>query len=224
MNNRIFFPGNPWPDGHAIKELFWSARLDPETGLWFDLHLESENYYAEDSDQDTAYDDAIDNDWESKLSWSNFHSCTLSSTYWDNIGFQVASQAAPLDMAVAEGQVFSFDNLPVTAEHYERAFGIYLLGHDGVADHRVCIKKQPLNQVFSLKWSGRIALEYNVGVGLAEFDQEFQVNYDSLTFSGIELPDGFAANEAISIANELVSGLGELEFVAREDADWLIPM
>lgn len=36
---RIFFPGNPWPEGHRIKEFAWSGRLDAKTGLWFDLHV-----------------------------------------------------------------------------------------------------------------------------------------------------------------------------------------
>ncbi len=35
MNGRIWFPGNPWPEGHALKELVWTGALVPERGLVF---------------------------------------------------------------------------------------------------------------------------------------------------------------------------------------------
>jgi len=46
--NRIYFKDNPYPNGHLIKEFKWSARVFSEDGLWFDFHLISDNYYAED--------------------------------------------------------------------------------------------------------------------------------------------------------------------------------
>ncbi|MET3287619.1 UNVERIFIED_CONTAM: hypothetical protein ABID98_000189 [Brevibacillus sp. OAP136] len=38
--NRIYFAGNPWPDGHRIKAFAWSGRLEPGSGLWFDFDLD----------------------------------------------------------------------------------------------------------------------------------------------------------------------------------------
>ncbi|GKU76386.1 hypothetical protein [Paenibacillus sp. L3-i20] len=40
--NRIYFKDNPWPNGHAIKEFERQSRLEPDSGIWFDLHLRSE--------------------------------------------------------------------------------------------------------------------------------------------------------------------------------------
>src|SRR5690348_2502727 len=48
-DNRIVFVGSPWPKGHAIKEFAWSAQLDPNSGIWFGLHLVSDKYDAEDT-------------------------------------------------------------------------------------------------------------------------------------------------------------------------------
>ncbi len=41
---RIWFPGNPWPDGHRIEEFAWTGRLDDAGRLWFDLTLRTGPY------------------------------------------------------------------------------------------------------------------------------------------------------------------------------------
>lgn len=46
--NRIFFIGNPYPLGHVIKEFGWSGRLDEDGEIYFDFHLKTDDYYAED--------------------------------------------------------------------------------------------------------------------------------------------------------------------------------
>lgn len=56
--NRIFFKDNPYPKGHQIKEFVWCARLEAdnegkEDGLYFDFHLETDDYDAEDEDEQT---------------------------------------------------------------------------------------------------------------------------------------------------------------------------
>lgn len=51
--NRIQFLGNGWARGHAIRDFFWSARLEP-SGIWFDLHLQTAQYDAEDNDLDRS--------------------------------------------------------------------------------------------------------------------------------------------------------------------------
>lgn len=67
MNGRIFFTGNPWPEGHAIDEFRWSAERRG-ADIWFDLHLVTANYYAEgdiEEDEDTDYE----TDWLSPGVW-----------------------------------------------------------------------------------------------------------------------------------------------------------
>ena len=55
--NRIYFKGNPWPEGHPVKEFKWSASIR-DGYVWFDMHLESQDYYSErdiEDDEDTEY-------------------------------------------------------------------------------------------------------------------------------------------------------------------------
>ena len=35
INGRILFPGNPWPEGHALQEFAWTVRL-VDGKVWFD--------------------------------------------------------------------------------------------------------------------------------------------------------------------------------------------
>ena len=85
---RIYFPGNPWPKGHAITQFQWSARVDRSSGIWFDLHLETDYYYADDREE---IEDRAKSDWASRIVWCNYHSCTLSSVNWvgECYGFHV---------------------------------------------------------------------------------------------------------------------------------------
>ncbi len=50
--------------------------------------------------------------------------------------------------------------LDLSAPHEERAFHIYLLGHDAVADHRITFTRVPGTQLFDIAWQGKIALAY----------------------------------------------------------------
>ena len=58
--DRIYFVDNPWPNGHRIINFKWSAHfkyeeeevLKERTGLYFDLYLETADYYEEDLDLD----------------------------------------------------------------------------------------------------------------------------------------------------------------------------
>src|SRR5262245_65251611 len=92
-HGRIYFPGNPWPGGHAVIACTWTARVERGTGIWFDLDLETEDYDAADeaSADDDSDEDAAESDWESKVVWNNYGSCILSSTRWpgDGCGFLV---------------------------------------------------------------------------------------------------------------------------------------
>jgi hypothetical protein len=43
----MYIHHNPWPNGHEISDLSLTARLERNSGIWLDLHLETDPYYAE---------------------------------------------------------------------------------------------------------------------------------------------------------------------------------
>jgi hypothetical protein len=156
---RIFFTGNPWPEGHAIKEFRWSAERRGSQ-IWFGFHLESARYYAERKIED---DESVEypSDWEAPIVWGNFHSCTISSDKWHPGGFPVC-EAAEYGAERIDGLHAHVDSLPTDLEEsYEcRAFHIYLLGHDAVADHQIIFSRVTGTECFDILWEGKIALAY----------------------------------------------------------------
>ncbi len=161
---RITFPGNPWPKGHAIAEAAWTAELTQE-GLRFHLHLVSANYAAEDRKRDEDEDEADVGDWKSKIVWTNYHRCSLSSTKWGNAGFLVATPGKPIDIEKLAGVTFTVDPMKGAAiaddvELDELAFHIYLLGHDSVTDHEIGFTRRRGPSTYDVSWNARIALTY----------------------------------------------------------------
>lgn len=192
--DRIYFPGNPWPQGHRISEFEWSARLEPATGIWFDFHLQSADYEAEDTAAEAAEEEAVDSDWESKLVWGNYHRCTISSTKWHTGGILVGTAQQPLDVARLLGSTLTADPLPLPpeADHEELAFLIYLLGHDSCANHRIHFLAQQSPTTYQLRWEGSIALTY---AGQEDFVHEFRADIHAARFAGLTIPAGFTPAE-----------------------------
>jgi hypothetical protein len=216
------FPGNPWPNGHAIKDFAWSGRLDPGSGIWFDLHLETDNYYADDENPEPDYDNEdSEGDWDSKIVWHNYHSCTVSSTYWGGDGFQVGSKEKPLDFDALTMHEFQADPLPVkfldrfpwVDENQTRAFNIYLLGHDMCADHAIRFPQRLDTDSFAIDWRGRIALTY---AGDREFRYSFRAPEIWAQFGGVFLPDGTAKRAALELVSPFIVDTGSLR-LAEED-------
>lgn len=210
--SRIKFLGNPWANGHAIQDFFWSARLKP-SGIWFDLHLQTAEYNAEDAEREEEIDES-QSDWQAKIVWNNYHQCTLSSNNWDGTGFQVASREQPLDFQALSGQEFVVDQLPVDFDQL-RPFDIYLLGHDSAADHRIRFTQRSTPNDFSVDWCGRIALSYS---GSYQFQYEFEAYVESTGFEGIELPKGIQEQDTHHLLAPFVANLDAFTLVAnRED-------
>jgi hypothetical protein len=169
---RIYFPGNPWPTGHALIEFQWTCKR-VDANVWFDFHIKSADYYAETVAADDA---AITDDWTAPGVWGNYHACILSSTYWGAEGggprgIKVCPVEA-FDPAGLHDVVLEADPLPlVDWDDARRSFQIYLLGHDTVAGH--CIRFVATNQpeVYDIVWTGRAALTY---AGRYGFDYEFR--------------------------------------------------
>ncbi len=156
--NRIYFAGNPWPEGHAINTFDWTAkRVDGD--LWFEFHLQSAQYDHERKivdDEDTDYN----SEWEAPSVWTNYGRSTMSATQWHAGGFKVCP-IEDFSMETLDGMTFEIDAGSDPGEEYpERAFHIYLLGHDAVVDHRIHFKRIGDSTRFDILWSGKIALIY----------------------------------------------------------------
>lgn len=202
---RIWFAKNPWPKGHAIKAATWSGRLDPERGLVFDLHLESADYYAE---VDVESDDLDAPSWDAPAVWGNYHSCSLSSTMWQHRGFVVGTSKKPLAWSALSDHTFRVDpaksELPegmrLVHERLAQAFGIYLLGHDAVADHRITFTRA--KAAWSLDWTAKIALAY---VGHTALRHRMRAEIRGLAFRGFDIPKGMTAKDAEALFATLVT-------------------
>lgn len=193
---RIYFPGNPWPKGHAIKRFEWTGRVERSTGIWFDLHLETESYYANDkkgSNEDDDEEESSD-EWRSKTLWYNFHSCTLSSTNWggQTYGFLAGSATEPLDWKSMKRRTFAFDQKPANRLQLSRPFHIYLLGHDGVGGHKIEIKREAKKKTYTMGWCGRIALFYS---GYDKFLYQFNAQVAGIPFDGILFPGSMSQQD-----------------------------
>lgn len=197
---RIWFARNPWPKGHAIAAATWSGRLDPVRGLVFDLHVESASYYAE---VDVESDDLDADSWDSPIVWGNYHRCSLSSTKWQHRGFVVGAAKKPLAWSKLSGRAFRVDpakdELP-PGEILDRAFGIYLLGHDAVADHRLTFTRA--KSAWSIDWTAKIALAY---AGQTKLKHRMRAELRGLTFGGFEVPKGMSAKDATALFATLVT-------------------
>ena len=180
--NRIYFPGNPWSEGHPIKDFQWTAEIR-EGNVWFLLHLETEDYYAERDIKDNERE--YESDWEAPIAWGNYHNCTISATEWHHGGFLVC----PMHNYSSEyinGREFKVDSLPLDLEKLEDwddlAFHTYLLGHDSVANHKIIFTRKEQSEYFDMFWQGKIALSY---VGDYEFRYSFQTKIGNIRFPEI---------------------------------------
>lgn len=176
---RIFFTGNPWPEGHPVKEFRWTAAVR-DGQVWFDLHLRSDDYEAEREIEDPEEEDETEDgeyrgDWQSASVWTNYHRCTLSSTHWgQGDGFAVCA-LADYGLEKLDGLELAVDE-PPPDDIEDNVFHIYLLGHDAAAAHRVRFDRIPGSDRFNITWTGRIALAYT---GDYEYRYEFAAHlYD----------------------------------------------
>jgi hypothetical protein len=169
-NDRIYFSGNPWPEGHRIKHFIWSAEVKDQD-VWFLFHLETENYYADrEIENDETKEDR--SEWEAPIVWSNYHACTISSSEWHSGGFKVCPLGT-LSLDFLDGLKLHVD--PVVGNLEDKdiealAFNIYLLGHDSVADHHIDFHRIDRTDLFNISWCGKIALTY---VGNYKLEHDF---------------------------------------------------
>ncbi len=219
--SRIYFLNNPYPKGHLLEEFVWSGRLEPNTGIWFDLHLKTKPYYEED---DSEVIEDIEEDpegWKAKIVWANYHQCILSSTYWnEKAGILVGTSSKKLDFQNLATKVFEADKLPRPAAfdiNEDPPFHIYLLGHDDCAEHKITFLNSQKERFYDIKWEGKIALAYS---GDYEFKYDFKTEIFQTQFEGIKVPQGISEYEIESLMRQFVSdpdlfGFNEIEGVIR---------
>lgn len=192
MEGRIWFPGNPWPDGHRVEEFAWTGRLDEAGRLWFDMTLRTAFYdEAGVTDDEEEPDDR--SDWEAPIVWNNYHRCTMSSTFWeDATGLLAATPEHLFPLVGPEPRQLTADPLPFEDVDADPAFHVYLLGHDSVADHAITFTGDSAggNHV---DWRGRIALTY---AGDETFRYEFRAEIRGAHLRHVTSPDGMAADVA----------------------------
>lgn len=214
--NRIYFLGNPYPNGHTLEEFKWSGRIEEDESIWFDFHLKTDNYYAEDDDGDD--DDGDDeeeefkSDWNSKGVWGNFHQCIMSSTYWGDYGIKISktSRKAVFNDLIKDALLADTFSLDADDFDYdELAFGIYLLGHDTCANHSIKITPKAQN-TYDIEWSGKIALTYS---GANEFSHAFKLLLQNVEFDGFHYPKSWSVEKATDFFKTNFEDFEEYEFV-----------
>jgi hypothetical protein len=204
MVGRIFFPGNPWPEGHAIDQFELLGLLD-RSGVRLLLHLRSAAYNAE-REIERDEDDEPDSAWDAPAVWTNYGSCILSATHWGiepGSGFAAVDPGRRFSVTDLAGRAFRVDPEDGdTLSHADEThvFRLYLLGHDTAMDHRIVFSKTA-NGLFDIDWSGRIALTY---VGSRTLGHTFRAALRDVPFSGIVAPS-FTAEEAMRALAEDVS-------------------
>ncbi|AWK05025.1 hypothetical protein HYN56_12620 [Flavobacterium crocinum] len=210
--NRIYFLGNPYPNGHALEEFEWSGRIEEDESIWFDFHLKTENYYAEDdTNLNDEEDEDAESDWDAKGVWENFHRCTMSSTFWGDNGIKINTKSEKVSFNDLIKEALLADTFPLDDDYdYDDvAFGIYLLGHDSCANHRIQITPTTPNR-FDIDWSGKIALTY---VGNYEFKYDFKLHLENVEFDGFYYPKTWSVEKAGGFFKTRFADFEDYEFV-----------
>lgn len=207
--NRIYFIDNPYPNGHKIIKFLWNGRMDEDERIWFDFHLESEEYYAEDDSEDI--DEAI-SDWKARNVWANYHKCKLSSTFWEeqDKGILIKHTNETLDFDTYIQKELTANKLPLPDDfdYEDLAFNIYLLGHDSCANHNITILKK--EKAYNIEWTGKLALTY---AGSYDFEYDFVAHIENVKFEGFHYPKSWTLEKATDAFSRSIVNFGNYEFV-----------
>jgi|GEM_PF-1226882 len=231
MQGRIFFEDNPWPEGHAVKELDFSCHLFPNR-VDLLLHLVSEDYYKT---RDIVTEDEAGNllpefedvpEWQHPDSWYNYHACTLSNTNWGiDVRTPINEEGVPFSTQFLSGKPLIFNPVKTgengmgDPDHEwdsdSQAFGIYLRGHDAVANHKITFSAQE-NGLLSLDWTGLVANAY---IGQTQFEHKFKCEAQDVPFLGYQCS---LMKDEVRREAETVPPVAIREAYHRENASRLI--
>lgn len=237
VHGRIFFAGNPWPNGHRIIECALTASLqrfsDPlsdgkETRrrLAFGIELRTADYDEEAPATSDDHPDATD--WTSPGAWTNYGSCRLGpSDSSDTPGITVSDGSHSFAFG-AESYEFIADPLPLDWDRFiaSAAFGIYLQGHDAVAGHHIRVHSRQADGSYTVDWSGRIASAY---IGSTSFDHTFTAHVTGVRLESVTMFDfdadrmhdyfGLAWDPLHSARDELAPFVADVDAFAFELRD-----
>lgn len=211
--SKIYFMNSPYPNGHKIIAFSWSGRIDEDRSVWFDFHLKTENYNEEDQHEDFNEEEEDLSDWDSKIVWNNYHTCTLSSIYWgEQKGIRIDKPGEKLDFDSAIKNDLLSNDLPSENDFDDEdlAFNIYLLGHDSCAGHIIKLSKIDNSNQYNIEWTGKIALTYS---GDNEFSHEFSASVYNVEFEGFHYPKNWSIEEATEVFKSKFNRFEEYEFV-----------
>jgi hypothetical protein len=209
--NRIYFLGNPYPKGHALEEFLWNGRIDEDESMWFDFHLTTDPYHVDNDEEYNEEEDALLSTWESKGMWGAYGQCTLSSSRWGLEGIQINRTAAKAVFNDFITEPLLAHTLPLGPDFdcNEVAFGIYLIGHDSCANHRIKVTETGKNK-FDIEWSGKIALHYT---GESEYKYDFSIHLPNTEFDGFHYPKSWSLEKATNFFKSNFEDFEEYEFV-----------
>lgn len=110
--SKIYFIDNPYPNGHNIEEFSWSGRIDEYGSIYFDFHLKTENYYANDDENEEDEAEGL-SDWDSKIVWGNYQhtSSMLSSKAFIPKNWPVEKAAEIFKAQLADFEEYEFVEL-----------------------------------------------------------------------------------------------------------------
>lgn len=223
---RICFPGNPWPQGHAILKCGWSGRVERATGIWFDLHLESEAYYAADKEKGIEPPEEAPNlpPLASRTLWYNHHACVLSSTEWLGraYGFRAGSKEEPLSFKRISQKTFSFDHVPGNGT-LPRPFGIYRWGHEDTAYHTITFERERKTQAFHIHWEGSI-INFDFAEDSSDSPDSFIADLTGIEFEGIKFPLETTEEAAFDLIDCFVDNPQEYEFRSLSNFNCMLPL
>ncbi|TPN82816.1 hypothetical protein [Aquimarina algicola] len=200
--NRIWFKNNPWPEGHAIKEVKLYGVLKSDRVL-LHLSIKSEDYYAKEGweatrEREKTYDDAlydkgIEDNWQMMAGWLNYHSCHIQPNEYHLLG----DHKIPFALDTLDSLTIALDNPPPEDKNWggisfdDLAFHCYVLGHDAVGYHNISFSsaKTDMPYHYDIDWTGKVALAY---MGDEEFKYDFKIQLRDVPFVGF---DGVRRNE-----------------------------
>lgn len=184
MQGRIWFEGNPWPQGHALLDFQLGAFLH-EGGVTLSLLLKSTEYRDAGGAVEPPEEQAATGDWESRGVWNNYHRCSIES---GAIADQPPLAIDPATKLPVPGQRLRFDTLadepPNGFDPQDNLLQCYILGHDAVRDHDLKIGAGSAHGLYRIDWSGRVALAY---AGDYFYRYRFRVEVEDAPFVGFEI-------------------------------------
>ncbi len=194
MHGIIKFPGNPWPDGHPLKDfrlgvLLHEPRGDLPAKATLDLRFRSENYCHPHSFEKMSEASKVQpqetSNWESISSWLNYGAAYATSiaSHEDMV---IADQDTGFDIECLNDFTRLIDPIPEIIsdddDNYEiPAFHSHILSWDDMADHHMNITRNPKSGLYDVFWKGKCGRS---DIGSYRFQHEFELQVSDVPFSG----------------------------------------